>query len=66
MVANPDKFQLMFLGNKIENEICLTVNNLSIRSVDNVKLLGVAIDNKLDFIGHIKDICKQIIKQMHF
>ena len=58
MVANPDKFQLMFLGNKVEKEVCLTVNNFSIRSVDNVKLLGVVIDNKLDFVGHIKNICK--------
>ena len=58
MVANPDKFQLMFLGKKVDKQICLTVNNLSIRSVDTVKLLGVVIDNKLNFVEHINNICK--------
>ena len=61
MVANPDKFQLMFLGKEKEKEkspIHLNVNNISISSVDSVKLLGVNIDNKLDFVKHIENICK--------
>ena len=59
MVANPDKFQLMFLGKKVKDPINLSVNNISIKSVDSVKLLGVEIDNKLNFVEHIKNICKK-------
>ena len=58
MVANPDKFQLMFLGQKIKPQIDITVDNVNINSVDSVKLLGVVIDNKLNFVEHIKNICK--------
>ena len=58
MVANPDKFQLMFLGKKVDKQICLTVNNLSINLVETVKLLGVVIDNKLNCVEHINNICK--------
>ena len=58
MVANPDKFQLMFLGQKIKTQIDITVYNVNINLVDSVKLLGVVIDNKLNFVEHIKNICK--------
>ena len=58
MVANPDKFQLMFLGQKVKTQIDITVDNVNINSVDSVKLLGVVIDNKLNFVEHIKNICK--------
>ena len=59
MVANPDKFQLIFPGTV--NDIVIKVGGLHIISSNEVKLLGVKIDNQLTFHAHISDICKQAI-----
>ena len=58
MVMNPDKFQVIVLGN--QNRLNLLIDGIN--SSDTVKPLGVIIDKKLEFI--ITDICigKQIIK----
>ena len=57
LVANPAKFQLMFLGN-IKHKLCLELNGEVINSTNTVKLLGITIDNKLNFNEHINKICK--------
>ena len=57
LVANPSKFQLMFLGN-IRNKLCLEINGEVVNATDTVKLLGVTIDNKLKFNKHVSSICK--------
>ena len=36
-------------------QINITVNNVNINSVDSVKLLGVVMDNKLNFVEHYKE-----------
>jgi len=57
MVANPSKFQVMFLGNK-HNEIeSFSVNGVDLKPSANVKLLGVTIDRKLNFRSHIDSLC---------
>ena len=55
----------MFFGQKIKTQIDITVDNVNIvnNSVDSVKLLGVVIDNKLNFVEHIKNICKMANKK---
>ena len=35
------------------------MNNEEIKTVDNLKLLGVRIDSKLNFTDHISSICKK-------
>ena len=35
------------------------MNNEEIKTVDDLKLLGVRIDSKLDFTDHISSICKK-------
>ena len=57
MVANPDKFQLIFLGLKENHELCIDIRGNIIEMSDTVKLLGVTIDSKLKFNGHVKTIC---------
>ena len=57
LVANPSKFQLMFLGSK-ENNFVMTIADKNITSQNEVQLLGITIDNKLSFSNHIKRICK--------
>ena len=47
MVANPDKFQLMFLGLNEKRKLCLNIEGVKISSTEHVKLLGNEIDNKL-------------------
>ena len=58
LVANPSKFQLMFLGLKASTNLSLNIENLKIVATDKVDLLGVCIDNKLSFSTHITNICK--------
>ena len=57
VVVNPDKFQVMFLG--CENNRSIVIENLIIHSSDCGKLLGVTLDNKLNFTTYINDICNK-------
>ena len=60
MIANPDKFKVIVLKKpsiKTDN-ISITVGNQQIKPDASVKLLGVDIDDKLNFKKHIKHLCK--------
>jgi len=63
MVANPSKFQLIFPGTSNAN-ISIQISNITISSVEIVKLLGVSIDSKLSFTSHIKELCKKSNKKI--
>ena len=58
MVANPEKFQAIFLGTK-NNGIEIKLGSNIIISSKEVKLLGVTIDSQLSFFPHISQICKK-------
>ena len=62
MVANPEKFQAIFLG--VGDQIIkIDIGSVSISSSSEVKLLGVTIDRQLSFLPHIRNICgKALIK----
>ena len=58
MVANPGKFQIMFLGSNIDNsKITFLVEDKMVQSKSEVKLLGITIDDKLSFNKHIANLC---------
>ena len=57
MMANPGKFQFMILNKNTINK-SIVINNKTIESSKSVKLLGLTIDNKLNFGIHINNICK--------
>ena len=57
MVANPDKFQLMFLGLNERHKLRLNIEGVKISSTEHVKLLGIEIDNKLRFNKHVETLC---------
>ena len=57
MAANPDKFQLMFLGRGTENITNISIGNVIIQSTQCVKLLGISIDSKLKFNTHVQALC---------
>ena len=56
MVANPAKFQVIFLGNK-DSSLGLNIDGNYVVGADCVKLLGVTIDRKLSFLPYIKEMC---------
>ena len=57
MIANPKKFQLMFLArnNSIEKEMSFVQK--VIKSSSTVELLGITLDKNLKFRSHIENIC---------
>ena len=58
MIANPDKFKVIVLKKPSINveDIIVNVGNQEIKPSSSVKLLGLNIDNKLNFKKHIKEI----------
>ena len=56
MVANPNKFQLMFLGTRKKTKLCLSIGDKTCVSSSSVTLLGVEIDWKLNFNQHVRNI----------
>ena len=47
------------------DEACITVDNNLIKASASVKLLGVTIDNKLNFNEHVSKICKKVSTKLH-
>ena len=64
MVANPKKFQLTFLGLKGQRRLRLNINENKLSATDNVKLLGIEIDNQLKFSNHVKTLCSKVNKKI--
>ena len=56
MLANPEKFQKIFI-NRVENDIEIKIDGINLSLEDYVKLLGVNLDSKLNFVIHIQQIC---------
>ena len=67
MIINPDKFQAIILDKKKYHltNIPLTVDNQTIKSVPSVELLGIHLDDKLNFNLHISNICRSAVNQLN-
>ena len=63
LVMNADKCHL--LVTKHDGNVFVNVDNEIIESSKNVKLLGITIDNKLDFTEHVSKICSKASKKIH-
>ena len=59
MVANPEKYQLMFIGLKDDIKLCIDINDNMVQMTDSLKLLGVTIDSMLNFNQHVQITCKK-------
>ena len=57
LVANPSKFQMMFLGTKRNDRICMEINGAPSASV---KLLSITIDAGLNFDQHVKTLFQKV------
>ena len=58
MVANPWKFQPMFLSKYKSIEKNMSFDGKNIKSSDTVELLGITLDKNINFKGHIQNICR--------
>ena len=67
LAANPAKFQTMLLkSNSIKDiQLNITVENVSLPSSDTMKVLGIDIDDRLTFDGHISNICIKAGRQLN-
>ena len=67
MIINPDKFQAIILDKKKSNltNIPMTIDNQTIKSVPSVELLGIHLDDKLNFNLHISNICRSAANQLN-
>ena len=67
MTVNPKKFQAIIINrqNRSNHNCCLTINNVEIKSKESVSLLGIEIDNKLNFGKHGSTICKRTNNQLN-
>ena len=64
MVANPEKFQVMFLSLKGQRSLRLNINDNKLSATDHVKLLGIEVDDKLKFNKHVKALCSKVTKKI--
>ena len=60
---NPDKCKL--LVSKFDKDVSLIINEEVIECSESVKLLGVTIDNRLNFKEHISKLCKKVSSKLH-
>ena len=60
MIINSDKFQAIMLDKMKSNltNIPLTIDKQTIKSVPSVELLGIHLDDKLNFNLDISNICR--------
>ena len=67
MIANPKKFQSIIISkDKIGNSgLEIKINDKIIKSKSSVKLLGIVIDEKLNFDKHITELCKKASAQLN-
>ena len=59
MVANPSKFQLMFLSKYKNIEKNMSFDGKTIKSSDAVELLGITLDKNINFKRHTQNICRK-------
>ena len=67
MIVNPDRFQVIIIDKKKgdhtnENAV---IDNKQIKTVPSVELLGIQLDDKLDFSPDIINICKSAANQLN-
>ena len=66
MQANPNKFQAISVGKKTYAEMKnIQIAEVNITCEENVKLLGVELDYKLNFDTQITKMCKKAAKQLN-
>ena len=63
LTLNLDKCTLLVLPERKSDQVELGIDGFQVKATDNVELLGVVIDNKLNFKSHISKLIKKVGKQ---
>ena len=63
LVMNADKSKLLVTKN--DENVSLMVGNQIIHGSKTVKLLGIQIDNHLDFTVHVSNVCNKVSTKLH-
>ena len=63
LVMNAKKSHLLIT--KHLDDVSIKVGNEIIKGKSHVKLLGITIDNKLDFTEHVSNLCKKVSTKLH-
>ena len=63
-MANPSKFQMILLGTKRNDKLCMEINGATVCPSASVKLLGITIDAGLKFDQHVKSLCQKVNKNI--
>ena len=66
-IVNPDKFQVIIIVKKKGDHTNenVVIDNKQIKTVPSVELLGIQLDDQLNFIPHISNICKSAANQLN-
>ena len=67
MMVNPDKFKSIVISKNSRETIPkeFKIGNDNVQVLSSVKLLGIVLDNKLNFNLHIENICKSASNQLN-
>ena len=67
LAANPAKFQTMLLksNSSKDTQLNVIVENIYLPSFDTMKVLGIDIDDRLTFDGHISNMCIKAGRQLN-
>ena len=68
MIADPENFHLIFLSaskKDLINQQTINIRRISLKSEANFTLLGVDIDNRLSFQGHINNSCRKAANELN-
>ena len=59
-IVNPDKFQVIIIDKKKRDHANenIVIDNKQIKAVPSIELLEIQLDDKLNFIPHVSNICK--------
>ena len=63
MVLNADKYHFMRLSKDMENDTFI-FNSFIFNNSNEEKILGITIDNKLNFKSYIKILCKKATQKI--
>ena len=67
MIVNADKFQVIIINKKkgYHTNENVVIENKQIKTVPSVELLGIQLDDQLNFSPHISNICKSAAYQLN-
>ena len=64
-IANADKFQSILLSRGSNSDFLVNVGGHSIHPNNTLKMLGVTLDDKLNFKTHVRNVCQKASRQIN-